>query len=181
MRSQRGLTVGGGSGARGSGRDEGCAIGQKGEPRFFVCRVVEPNVPGLDDDFIVGGGADRCMAGGAAEFLVTRRDKCRSIRLAPELSVARKARNGFGLLAQDDSSFIDSIINYLRTVQPKASSSGDSRGVPQTRQMTEEQSPHTRGSSTERAQTGHQRRMGSCAGGEGAGVEGVSGMGLLCL
>ena len=43
---------------------------------------------------------------------------------------------------------------------PKASSSGDSRGVPQTRQMTAEQSPQTRGSSTERTQTGHQRRTG---------------------
>jgi hypothetical protein len=51
---------------------------------------------------------------------------------------------------------------------PKASSSGDSRGVPQTRQMTAEQSPQTRGSSTERAQTGHQRRTG-CGGGGGWG------------
>jgi hypothetical protein len=44
--------------------------------------------------------------------------------------------------------------------QPKDSSSGDSRGVPQTRQMTAEQSPQTRGSSTERAQMGHHRLRG---------------------
>jgi hypothetical protein len=43
----------------------------------------------------------------------------------------------------------------LGIVQPKASSSGDSRGVPQTRQMTAEQSPQTSGSATGRAHTGH--------------------------
>ena len=40
---------------------------------------------------------------------------------------------------------------------PNASSSADSRGVPQTRQRTAEQSPQTSGSATGRAQVGHQR------------------------
>ncbi|ACO33451.1 hypothetical protein ACP_0723 [Acidobacterium capsulatum ATCC 51196] len=39
--------------------------------------------------------------------------------------------------------------------QPKASSSGDSSGVPHTRQITVAQSPHTSGSSTARLQVGH--------------------------
>jgi hypothetical protein len=40
---------------------------------------------------------------------------------------------------------------------PQANSSADSSGVPQMRQRTAEQSPHTRGSWTGRAQVGHQR------------------------
>ncbi|MGA7885818.1 MAG: hypothetical protein WCA44_08755 [Acidobacteriaceae bacterium] len=48
---------------------------------------------------------------------------------------------------------------------PKASSSGDSSGVPQTRQMTAEQSPQTSGSVTGRAQTGHQKAGGAGGGG----------------
>jgi hypothetical protein len=44
--------------------------------------------------------------------------------------------------------------------QPNASSSADSSGVPQTRQMTAEQSPQVRGSSTGRAQVGHQSDAG---------------------
>ena len=49
--------------------------------------------------------------------------------------------------------------------QPKASSSADSSGVPQTRQMIAEQSPQVRGSFTGRAQAGHQNVVGkeSCA------------------
>lgn len=39
------------------------------------------------------------------------------------------------------------------------------------RQMTAEQSPQTRGSSTERAQTGHQRRMGCTDDGFAGGRE----------
>ena len=50
--------------------------------------------------------------------------------------------------------------------QPNASSSGLSSGVPQTRQMTAEQSPQTSGSLTGRAQVGHQSFSGSR--GEGA-------------
>src|SRR5277367_708762 len=50
---------------------------------------------------------------------------------------------------------------------PKASSSADSSGVPQTRQMTAEQSPQTRGSSTSLAQLGHHRRTSLPAGGFG--------------
>jgi len=38
---------------------------------------------------------------------------------------------------------------------PKANSSADSSGVPHTRQITAEQSPHTSGSLTARAQRGH--------------------------
>ncbi|HEU4983542.1 MAG TPA: hypothetical protein VFT88_12745, partial [Acidobacteriaceae bacterium] len=38
---------------------------------------------------------------------------------------------------------------------PKPSSSADSSGVPHTRQITAEQSPHTSGSLTARAQRGH--------------------------
>src|ERR1700677_1958575 len=40
---------------------------------------------------------------------------------------------------------------------PQASSSADSSGVPQMRQRTAEQSAHTRGSWTGRAQVGHQK------------------------
>ena len=49
--------------------------------------------------------------------------------------------------------------------QPKASSSADSSGVPQTRQMTAEQSPQVSGSLTGRAHRGHQSEIGveSCA------------------
>ncbi|MGB6131195.1 MAG: hypothetical protein WBG54_05405 [Acidobacteriaceae bacterium] len=43
---------------------------------------------------------------------------------------------------------------------PKASSSGDSSGVPQVRQMTAEQSPQTSGSGMGRAHTGHHRGCG---------------------
>jgi hypothetical protein len=40
---------------------------------------------------------------------------------------------------------------------PKANSSADSSGVPHTRQITAEQSPHTSGSFTARAQFGHHK------------------------
>jgi hypothetical protein len=45
--------------------------------------------------------------------------------------------------------------------QPKASSSADSSGVPQTRQITAEQSPQVSGSSTGRAHFGHQSAAGA--------------------
>jgi hypothetical protein len=41
--------------------------------------------------------------------------------------------------------------------QPKDNSSADSSGVPHTRQITAEQSPHTSGSLTARAQVGHHK------------------------
>jgi len=60
---------------------------------------------------------------------------------------------------------------------PKASSSADSSGVPQTRQMRAEQSPQTRGSETERAQTGHQKTGGAGGVDGGTGGEDMLGRG----
>ena len=60
--------------------------------------------------------------------------------------------------------------------QPKASSSADSSGVPQTRQMTAEQSPQVSGSCTGRAQTGHQR-----AGAAAPGTAELGGALSMCL
>ena len=67
---------------------------------------------------------------------------------------------------------VERVLTILdRENYPKASSSADSSGVPQTRQRTAEQSPHTSGSCTGRAQTGHQRSA------DGEVPEGVDGMG----
>ncbi|HVJ07492.1 MAG TPA: hypothetical protein VM554_03860 [Acidisarcina sp.] len=66
-------------------------------------------------------------------------------------------------------------------VQPKASSSGFSNGVPQTRQITAEQSPHTRGSSTARAQFGHQSFPESGVECDDSGCGGVGSGGWGCV
>ena len=84
----------------------------------------------------------------------TRRDE--GLLLAEGVNPSGR-RNVFGARLRISGAWYD---------QPNASSSGLSSGVPQTRQMTAEQSPQTSGSLTGRAQVGHQSFSGS----RGAGV-----------
>src|SRR5208283_2757743 len=56
--------------------------------------------------------------------------------------------------AADETRFLRGGFGFEGHLHPMPSSSGDSRGVPQRRQMTAEQSPQVRGSLTSVAHTG---------------------------
>src|SRR5437764_150702 len=64
-------------------------------------------------------------------------------------------RTSVGFFSEDLNSSAESNGNTgMGSIYPIPSSSGDSNGVPQRRQMTAEQSPHVRGSFTSSAQLG---------------------------